>query len=298
MRAWPDSEKPLSYIYYGQNDTWITLSRSNVIQTVTLKTAIEKNYVAIQSGGTSIQIVPKTKTVKLIKLKTNGFAVGEQDEIFDFSESIKNIIPANPQSNDWRKHQKKLHEAIVKDYITYDKNKVAEYATNKVKNMFGKYERSKFWEVSTENKTIRIKENKIPANESKAAPFDYLINSLYADELEEMSVCINLDPSDSSLSASITGMYKGILPVSIEYNSENKFIVSTELADDEMKVGAHSKIDFSIEYAVELPQKKEKETCNIEFSGAICFPLQTSTITAKVCNTELTFSPGKIKLGF
>lgn len=246
VRSWPGSGTPLAYVYYGQKETWVTLKRNNISSTLTLQEGISKGYVQVQSGGNSLLVAPADEHTRLVKLKTNGFAAGAQDEVFDFESRIRNIIPANPDMNKWKSYQAKLHDAIVKDYKKNGKDILPEFARNKVETKWGLIKRSGNWEVTTTAEKIFIKESRF-TQQGDGRPFRSLLSDLFNDEdIFDLSVCINIGPDGLSLKASIAASYKGLIPVNIEYSSDNSFTVSTTLAESQLNTPGSLPADVSI----------------------------------------------------
>ena len=300
-RVWPEYGNILTNVYYGSENTIITLVANKILSTLSLKKAIEKDYVKLVSEQHSITVKPSHSYIKIKKLNTEGLAAGEQKENYLLDESISGDLPSNKNSEDedWEDHQNAIHKTITakefRDPSTKSK-RIKEFTDNWIKKD-GRNIRSEYWNVTDENDVIKIHERKV-SDPNDNNPFNEMYEFLKEGELEDMSYCVNINPNDSSLSLSIKGKLKGAIPLEIEFDSKNKFAVKGEIDKEQLKSGSKN-ISALISISHEFkPAEEDSDYCRFNISTRICYPAEESSIDVEACGKTISLSHEEIEFEF
>ncbi len=298
LRTWPGGG-PLSFVYQGAEQTWISLLINKVTQTITLRQALDKNYVELVMKFEELTLRVKNKNVRLLSARTNGFVAGAMNEPFGIDSDIWKIVPANPPAADYFIYWDKIWVKVKNDYATGKLDMVPDFIQNKIKPVATYNKKTGLWEISRKGNKISIKEKKIPAGEEKNFGFRDMYESFIGDDMANGSLCITIDPVNGSITASMNFSYERV-PLSIEYSSDNSFTLTTTLTEAETNSPGKKPVNFSIDYSSEIMpgNKTEGEDCKTELTAQLCIPPQESNINITVCGKSITVGQGKVSLGF
>lgn len=308
-RVWPAYDANLSHIYFGAGSTIVTLSINESLKTISLQEALNKGYLEIVSSEAAINVVPAKPGITLKKLSTKGFAAGEQAEVRSLDQSLVSLLPPQKETDayQYQETQHQLHKEVSKrdnSNAALKSERINEFMTNWIERD-GNELRSENWTVSKENNTIKIHEKTIdepdPFGET---PFENLMEYLSDEFDDELSFCITIDPDDSTLTINIKGAIKGEIPVEIAFSSDNEFVISAELANEELHTGNAGNLPaFTISRAVDFSAFGENEEdgyhqCALHYEGELCFPFERSSISVEACGKTMSVGVEEINFAF
>lgn len=299
-RLWAPYGSRLNNAYYGQEQTLLTISENGKRSTVNLSQALATRKVNITSERQAIAINPAKTTIRLISVSTNGMAVGKIDEPFEYAMIMDNSGLWG-KSDSWDAEQYLLHQSIVQNYFLNNPKKLKEYTENWIKRKDGEI-RSANWDVSIDNNTIKIHERKgnpphMPDPDS--SPFDDIHNFLgnsFFDQFGDYNICVSYNTEDASFKATISGRYKGVMPVTIEFTSDFDFEASVEISKS--SIGSNDKKSGTITFSRAMGNSNEDDRCVISKTFELCWPLEESNIKVESCGTQLSFFLSGIDFAF
>lgn len=271
-------------VYFGGESTIIRYKENGVVKPpISLDKAIAQSIVTlIGTSATTVTISPGKTSIKLTSVTTKGFWTGETAEP---GLLTKEFIEKNKKTDDYLTTRDKIWLDIYnleKNNPLASKKRMEEYLEYHVKETF----KGKDVKITmSDDGKIVIHENKRAKND-----FSYSLESLYDELTGEASICVNID--NSGVTLSMTGKINGIMPVEIQYSSDEKISVSAELltTPDSHNGKNINQATLNVHYENGDRESNQKE-CRITSSLIICYPLKESSVSVNLCGTEYSISP-------
>ncbi|MDF2189848.1 hypothetical protein [Paraflavitalea sp. CAU 1676] len=305
-RIWPETGSIIKKIYWGAKETKIKLIVNGKTKDISLDAAMFiYHLVKLMAEARSISIHPTSTGVKLVRLQSEGFLVGMTSELppltreeytqmmpgltmYDKNEHITYYL--GYQQNWWRA----IHESGKQDAMSTIRE-IAEQTFKNKKGLeltFGGPGMIKLYDKGNNLKLV----SDFYSTESLML---YNLKRLGVEDYDDLQVCLNFDPADSSLlSFTISGKYRNIVPFEIENSSSSEILVTTSI---QKEVDLVPGISIESSVAIEVDSKKNKadinyplKKCELKFSGSICTPGSIS-IDAEVCGIKVSLKPSAFR---
>lgn len=303
-KVWPESGSLINNIYWGGAETILHVIVNGRLKDVTLNEAlIVLHIIKIVANPGSVVIQKTMSNVKLVDILSAGFLIGQSKDApiitrAQFLEQLSFVPSSNMDENIslYLRYQQKLWRVINEIEKSNDA-----IIKSRMREIAAKYFKDKNLQVSIEsNGKIKLfdkgKNLKLLSNFYSFESVElYQLRRLNVEEYEEMEICFNFNPMDSSLiSFSISGKLKNIIPVEIEYTSSSKISVTGNFKKETaIAPGITVEGGFAIEVdsedraiGIEYPFKK----CEIKATGKICYPGGVK-IDLEVCGVNVSMKP-------
>ncbi|WP_207425068.1 hypothetical protein [Pedobacter sp. SYSU D00535] len=291
-RKWPEIGSDLSFSTISSNTGVITFSVGNSIKEMSIKEALDKEIFKIKSFSNSIRLVPQNEQIKLRSITTSGFMVAAQNDLAPIDPKFYKGFEPFTDEGSWVSAQRKLHETILADALqnaVKRKQVISEFSENYIK-------RSSDWEVSMVNEKIHIYDRARVGDPQR--PFYQLVQDM-PSILENPSLCVVPD-DNGGYSISLSGDFKGKIPISIDFTSERKLEMSVLIergnveADDKKITGY-----FALTKGAPSETDPENfETCKLDAAVSLCWPPKATTLNIEACGKSAAVSVEGIAIEF
>lgn len=290
---WPMGEIP--YIYTGGKESMVTLLIDNISKVMSLEKAKADGYVTTYNMF-KLYIVPTNPAHSVKEFKPRNLSVGK--------EPPHEITPVDPGIFQKLPDDKKIDQPAVYKKITEEDVKKPENVERRVKEFYENhvlkhYNDPEKWETKQERAVIKIHEKKNHSrNPDDAYNLEYIVDEL---GIEDLDFCIELNPGDSSFSLSISGKYKGMLPVTIQYSSDNQFTATLSYGLPFKDAHGNDAFECSLNVAYSYPenssdQETNSDSCELSTSLNLCYPPETSSISIEACGTAMNIGLKSISI--
>lgn len=283
-------------IYFGGDNTMVRYSENGILQdAVSLNDAKKNNKVLVQIERFKVKILPGNSNIKIVDVTTSGFGAGTEADAGLLNGEIMSIMPEY-SSNAGRKVWEVLEQKIIVNKDLY-KKQVEEYLKHHLTN-----------ENAAELKGAKVNENGkiiLYSNNKDGNPgFGFLkgrksaADLLYEAELQEGGICVEIT-SDGKVVLKISGKFRGIMPIEIEFSSEKKIVVTAQVLHanaKSIKKGGSYNVDLKVHF--ETSNERNENECKIKPSLIICYPPDKSTINFNVCGTDISAGLKGIEINF